>query len=46
VLAVTGGGPSFEAARERAYQAVKKISFAGMQYRSDIGAKALEVVQR
>ncbi len=44
VLAVTGMGPSFEEARTRAYKAVEKISFPGMQYRKDIGAKALEAV--
>ncbi len=41
VLAVTGVGPTFEAARTKAYQAVSKISFPGMQIRKDIGAKAL-----
>jgi phosphoribosylamine--glycine ligase len=46
VLAVTGTGPSFEAARARAYKAVEKISFQGMQYRKDIGAKALGVAAR
>jgi phosphoribosylamine--glycine ligase len=45
VLSVTGVGPSFGAARERAYQAVKMISFSGMQYRKDIGAKLLEAVR-
>lgn len=46
VLTVTGIGTSLDAARERAYTAVSKISFAGMQYRKDIGAKALEVTHR
>jgi len=44
VLAVTAIGPSFEAARDRAYAAVSKISFPGRQYRRDIGAKALEAI--
>lgn len=37
VLGVTGLGNSREAARERAYDAVENISFAGKQFRSDIG---------
>jgi phosphoribosylamine--glycine ligase len=37
VLSVTGIGPTFETARERAYARVRGISFAGMSYRSDIG---------
>jgi phosphoribosylamine--glycine ligase len=44
VLAVTGIGPTFDAARDRAYAAVSKIHFTGMQYRRDIGAKALRAV--
>jgi phosphoribosylamine---glycine ligase len=46
VLAVTGVGPSFDEARRRAYKAVEQISFPGMQYRKDIGAKALEALHR
>ena len=42
VLGVTGFGDSFRAAIEHAYLAVKTIDFAGMQYRSDIGRRALE----
>jgi phosphoribosylamine--glycine ligase len=41
VLGVTALGASLDAAIERAYQAVKKISFDGMHYRKDIGQKAL-----
>jgi phosphoribosylamine--glycine ligase len=37
VLGVTAKAPSLGEARERAYDAVRKISFEGMQYRSDIG---------
>ena len=40
VLDVVGLGPSIAAARERAYAGVRKISFAGMQYRHDIAADA------
>lgn len=37
VLAVTALGETVEKARERAYEAMKKIQFAGMHYRRDIG---------
>jgi len=41
VLNVTALGSSFGAARERAYQAVDCIDFAGKTYRRDIGERAL-----
>ncbi|MDA8098789.1 MAG: phosphoribosylamine--glycine ligase [Nitrospiraceae bacterium] len=41
VLGVTGRGPSVAAAIETAYAGVRAISFAGMHYRSDIGARAM-----
>lgn len=41
VLTVVGRGSDFAEAIERAYAGVKKISFDGMQYRKDIGRKAL-----
>ena len=41
VLTVVGRGPSYETAIARAYEGVSKISFDGMQYRRDIGRKAL-----
>lgn len=41
VLTVVGRGETFEAAIERAYAGVGEISFEGMQYRKDIGRKAL-----
>ena len=41
VLGVTALGANLDAAVQRAYQAVKKISFEGMHYRKDIGQKAL-----
>jgi phosphoribosylamine--glycine ligase len=37
VLAVTGVGSDLTEARERAYGGVARISFAGAQYRTDIG---------
>jgi phosphoribosylamine--glycine ligase len=40
VLTVVGRGETFEAAIARAYEGVGRISFDGMQYRRDIGAKA------
>jgi phosphoribosylamine--glycine ligase len=40
VLTVVGRGPSYEAAIDRAYDAVSRISFDGMHYRRDIGRKA------
>ena len=39
VLNVTGMGDSIEAARARAYEAVERIDFDGMQYRTDIAAR-------
>ncbi|HVP78555.1 MAG TPA: phosphoribosylamine--glycine ligase [Thermodesulfobacteriota bacterium] len=41
VLGVTGLGEDIPRAIERAYQAVKKISWDGVHYRADIGQKAL-----
>lgn len=41
VLTVTALGDDVEAARARAYEAAKLISFEGCQYRSDIGHRAL-----
>jgi len=37
VLAVTARGPDVEAAADRAYAAVSRIRFEGMQFRRDIG---------
>jgi phosphoribosylamine--glycine ligase len=39
VLGVTGLGDGLAIARQRAYEAVAKIKFPGMQVRKDIGAK-------
>jgi phosphoribosylamine--glycine ligase len=44
VLNVTGLGPTPADARERAYDAARRISFDGMQMRSDIAARAVERV--
>ena len=44
VLNVTGLGPTPAAARDRAYDAAKRISFDGMQIRGDIAARAVERV--
>jgi phosphoribosylamine--glycine ligase len=43
VLNVTALGPSLEEARQRAYDACDLISFAGMQFRRDIAAPAVNV---
>ena len=40
ILTVTALGSDLAEARERAYAAVEKISFAGMRYRTDIAALA------
>jgi phosphoribosylamine--glycine ligase len=42
VLGVTGLGQTVAEARERAYELVKRISFAGAHYRTDIASRALE----
>jgi phosphoribosylamine--glycine ligase len=39
VLGVTALGPDPASAREKAYTAVSKIQFSGMQFRRDIGAR-------
>jgi phosphoribosylamine---glycine ligase len=40
VLGVTGTGASLVEAHARAYEAVRRIQFAGMQYRRDIAGRA------
>ncbi len=42
VLGVTGFGAGIKNAIDNAYSAVSKISFEGMQFRKDIGKRALE----
>jgi len=44
VLNVTGLGASPAAARDRAYDAARRISFEGVQIRTDIAARAVERV--
>jgi phosphoribosylamine--glycine ligase len=44
VLNLTGLGPTPAAARDRAYDAASRVSFAGMQIRTDIAARAVERV--
>jgi phosphoribosylamine---glycine ligase len=44
VLNVTGLGPDPAAARDRAYDGARRISFDGMQIRSDIAARAVDRV--
>ncbi|MDZ4825054.1 MAG: phosphoribosylamine--glycine ligase [Actinomycetota bacterium] len=41
VLTVSATGPDIAAARDRAYEAVAKISWPGLHYRRDIAAQAL-----
>ena len=42
VLCVTGLGDNLKQAQKRAYAALAGITFDGMQYRRDIGYRALE----
>jgi phosphoribosylamine--glycine ligase len=42
VLCVTALGDSVRMARTRAYEAVDRIRFDGMQYRKDIGHRAIK----
>ena len=42
VLCVTALGDSVRIARSRAYEALERIRFDGMQYRKDIGSRALK----
>jgi len=46
VLGVTAVCDSFDAAREEAYRQVRQISFEGMFYRKDIGARAMRLAGR
>jgi phosphoribosylamine--glycine ligase len=41
VLTIVGRGPTYQEAIDTAYRAASKIDFDGMQYRRDIGRKAL-----
>ena len=44
VLTVVGAGATYQEGIDTAYDAASRISFEGMQYRHDIGRKALIVV--
>jgi phosphoribosylamine--glycine ligase len=44
VLTVVATGADYRSAIDRAYEAVSLISFEGMQYRRDIGAKAVQTI--
>jgi len=46
VLTVVGRGAGFPEAIDRAYSGVAKIHFEGMQYRRDIGKKAIHPITR
>lgn len=41
VLCVVGLGDTLRSAKDKAYSAAEKIRFDGMQYRKDIGHRAL-----
>jgi len=43
VLGVSATGKSLKEALDKAYEVISKISFEGMQYRKDIGKKALSL---
>jgi phosphoribosylamine--glycine ligase len=43
VLTVVGSGRTYEEAIDAAYEGVSMIQFEGMQYRTDIGRKAIHV---
>ncbi len=45
VLAVTALGDSLRMAQQRAYSGVRQIRFEGMQFRQDIGWRALDKAQ-
>ena len=42
VLCVVGLGDDIREAQARAYEAVRKVSWQGMQYRTDIGWRAIK----
>ena len=46
VLCVTALGDSTRLAQQRAYDALRGISFAGAQYRRDIGQRAISAERR
>ena len=44
VIGVTAKGDSLQAALDKAYEGVSKISFEGAHYRKDIGQRALKAL--
>ena len=44
VLGISAIGNTLEEALAKAYKAIKKIYFEGMQYRKDIGQSALKIL--
>lgn len=46
VLAVTGVQPDLPMALACAYHGIEHISFEGMQYRSDIGTRSMDIAER
>jgi phosphoribosylamine--glycine ligase len=46
VLGVTALGDDLAAAKDRAYEAIKRIAFTGMHYRTDIADKALKRIDK
>lgn len=46
VLCVTAMGDSIRIAREKAYELINNIHFDGMQYRSDIGWRAMKTLKK
>ena len=46
VIGVTASGETLADALDNAYKAVSKISFDGMHFRKDIGARALKALQK
>lgn len=45
VLGISATGSTLESALTKAYKAIDKISFEGMQYRRDIGKSALKLIK-
>lgn len=45
VLGVCAKGKDIQSAREKAYENVKKITFEGMHYRTDIGVKYMDIAK-
>ena len=46
VLGIVGLGKDLRTALDRAYGRIEHIDFEGMQYRTDIGAKAFQIKEK